>query len=279
MFLRRICGGLLSAAVFLLASVSSADAPKRIVSLSVCADQYLLGMVEPHQIAALSEDAHNPRISLQHEKAKDIPTTRGSAEEILLLNPDLVIANRWRGVKTTEILRQSDIPVLMLSLPVTFEDIQAETHKVAQALGEEERAETLLSDLKQALNGQDQAKTQTAAYFMPGGYSAGQNTFVETVIHAAGYRNLASELGMKGWSSLSLEELVLDKPDLLVMSFFKRGRHSLSTRLRQHSALQEFIKTTPVIDVPDKYWACGGWFLFEAINYLKRRAHGTQTSR
>ncbi|NVK17773.1 MAG: ABC transporter substrate-binding protein [Methylocystaceae bacterium] len=271
MFFRIICGGLLFAAVFLFMGPAQADKPKRIVSLSVCADQYVLGLVEPDRIAALSEDARNPHISLQYEKAKKITITRGTAEEILLLKPDLVIANRWRGLKTIEILRQSGVPVLMLSLPVTYNQIEAETRKVAEALGEMEQAEKLLFQLKNTMQLDAPIHGPRAAYFMPGGYSAGQNTFVEMVLHAAGYRNLASELGLKGWSSLSLEELVLKKPDVLVMSFFTKGKYSLSTRLRQHSAMQELMKSTPVIDVPDKYWACGGWFLYKAIHYLKEK--------
>lgn len=259
------------AAVLLTHIFAYAQKPKRIVSLSTCADQYVLGMVSPDRIAALTEGAKDARISLQHEKAQNHPVTRGNAEEILLLKPDLVIANRWRGTKTIEILRQSGIPVLMLSLPVNFQQIQAETRQVAKALGEEEKGEKLLTELRQSMQGQPEKTSPVAAYFMPGGYSAGQNTFVETVIHAAGYRNLASELGLNGWSSLSLEQLVLQNPDLLVMSFFDRGRHSLSTRLRQHSAMQALMESTPVIDVPEKYWACGGWFLFKAINYLKRK--------
>ncbi|WP_417797913.1 ABC transporter substrate-binding protein [Terasakiella pusilla] len=264
-----ICGGFLSVAVSLFTVQAQADKPQRIVSLSVCGDQYVMGLAERSRIAALSEDARDPRISLQHEKAQDLPITRGNAEEILLLKPDLVIANRWRGAKTVEILKQSGIPVLMLSLPVTLEEIEAETRKVAGALGEAEKGEALLGELKAAMSSSAQPEGPRAAYFMPGGYSAGQNTFVETVLHSAGYRNLASEMGLRGWSSLALEELVLQKPDVLIMSFFKGGKFSLSTRLRQHSALREMMKTTPVIDVPDKYWACGGWFLFEAINYLK----------
>ena len=271
MSLHQTYGGLMFAVVFLFHSFSFADKPQRIVSLSVCADQYLLGMVETERIAALSEDAANPQISLQYEKAKSLPITRGNAEELLLLKPDLVIANRWRGAKTIEILKHSGIPILMLSLPVTYEQIEAETRKVAGALGEEEKGQALLNNLKNAMGTHPPDTAPRAAYFMPGGYSAGQNTFVETVLHSAGYRNLASEIGLKGWSSLSLEELVLEKPDVLVMSFFRKGKYSLSTRLRQHSAMQELMKTTPVIDVPDKYWACGGWFLFEAINYLKEK--------
>lgn len=269
MFARVLCGGFLSVAVCFFTSLAQADKPQRIVSLSVCGDQYVMGLAERGRIAALSEDAQDPRISLQYEKAVGLPLTRGNAEEVLLLQPDLVIANRWRGAKTIEILKQSGIPVLKLSLPVTLHDIEAETRKVAKALGEEEKGEVLLDKLKTAMSSTVSADGPRAAYFMPGGYTAGQNTFVETVLHAAGYRNLASEMGLRGWSSLSLEELVLQKPDVLVMSFFKNGKFSLSTRLRQHSALQEMMKTTPVIDVPDKYWACGGWFLFEAINYLK----------
>ncbi|WP_417831772.1 ABC transporter substrate-binding protein [Terasakiella sp.] len=272
MFLRLLCGGLLSAAVSLSFVSAHANKPQRIVSMSVCGDQYVLGMVKPERIAALSEDAHNPQISLQYEKAQGIATTRGSAEEILLLKPDLVIANRWRGAKTVEILRQSGIEILMLSLPVTFEEIEAETRLVGKAVGEKAKAEMLLNRLRQTTRPRDEKETgPRAAYFMPGGYSAGQNTFVETVLHAAGYRNLASDLGLQGWSSLSLEQLVLEAPDVLVMSFFNRSGYSLSTRLREHSAMKKLMENTPTIDVPEKYWACGGWFLFEAIDYLKRQ--------
>ena len=273
---KSVAGGLLVVVALGMASAAwgaGAAKPKRIASLGLCADQFVLGMVEPERIVALSPYAADPGLSLFHDRARGLPTTRGSAEELIALSPDLVVANRWGSVKTLSTLERLGIPVLRLILPVTFDEVMAETRRVAKALGEAERGERLIAEARAriAMVGDRAArKRPEIVYIMPGGYTAGRGSFVDTVFSAAGADNLAAKLGKTGWTGLPLERLVIEDPDVLVFGFFRPGVHSLATRYRRHGLLARLVDEKPTIDMPDRYWACGGWFLYEAVTYLAK---------
>jgi iron complex transport system substrate-binding protein len=70
-------------------------APRRIVSLDYCADQFVLALADRDQIAALSRGSQRDD-SYYRTRAAGIRQTRGTLEEVLALRPDLVIRN-WGG--------------------------------------------------------------------------------------------------------------------------------------------------------------------------------------
>ncbi len=267
------------AVLFLLAGMAAttaaadAEGPKRIASLGVCADQFILGLVTPDRIAALSPYAADPALSLFRDRARGLPVTRGSAEELIALKPDLVVANRWGQSKTLTVVERLGIPVLRLTLPTTFAEVMAETRRVAKAFGVPERGERLIAAAQAriaAVRAAAQPGRPKAVYIMPGGYTAGRESFVDTVFTNAGADNIAATLGKTGWTGLPLEELVRADPDVLVFGFFRPGKHSLATRYRRHGLLTHLAAEKSVIDMPDRFWICGGWFLHEAVSHLAK---------
>jgi iron complex transport system substrate-binding protein len=253
------------------AKPAEAARPMRIVSLGICADQYVLAMVGRERIAALSVYAADPYLSLYHELATGLPQTRGSTEELVALAPDLVLANPWGGSKALSALERLGIPVLRLGQPVTLAEVDREARRIAAALGEPERGERLIARSHAAIaavKARAHGAPVNAAYLMPGGYTAGRESFVDTVLTAAGIGNTAARMGKTGWTSLSLEELAVETPDALIFGFFHPGHHTLANRYRRHGLLTRLAAGKPVIDMPDRYWSCGGWFVHEAISYL-----------
>ncbi|MGH6782919.1 MAG: ABC transporter substrate-binding protein, partial [Sphingomonadaceae bacterium] len=77
---------ILAAAGF--ASLPAEARPQRIVSLNLCADQYLMALADPQQIAALTPFARDPDMSAGAAMARKLPVARGHAEEVLARNPD-----------------------------------------------------------------------------------------------------------------------------------------------------------------------------------------------
>src|SRR3546814_10834421 len=65
--------------------------PRRIVSLNTCADQYVLALADPAQIAALSPYGHDPELSAAVGKARAFRTLKRPEEEVLALRTDLLI--------------------------------------------------------------------------------------------------------------------------------------------------------------------------------------------
>ena len=70
-------------AALLIAGAASADAPKRVVSINHCADQYALLIAAPEQIVSVSHVADDPFMSAMAERASAYTKNRSGAEEIV----------------------------------------------------------------------------------------------------------------------------------------------------------------------------------------------------
>ena len=101
-------------------SAARAQAPQRIVSLTVCTDQPLLDLVPRKRIAALSYLAVDPTLSLKVDEARGLKLVRGMAEEVLALKPDLVIAQEYSTTATVDLLQRLGFRVVLVPLATDF---------------------------------------------------------------------------------------------------------------------------------------------------------------
>lgn len=128
-----------------------AGAPQRIVSPSSRTDQLLLSLAPRQRITALTDLATRPDLSPLWREAAGIAQVRGSAEEVLLLQPDLVLANTYRPRQTVKLLRQFGIPILTLPPAKNFADVRQQIRGVAAAVGEPLRGVAMLAALEREL--------------------------------------------------------------------------------------------------------------------------------
>ncbi|MBI1186619.1 MAG: ABC transporter substrate-binding protein, partial [Alphaproteobacteria bacterium] len=82
------------------ACLPGGDAPRRVVSLNPCLDVILVHIADRTQIAALSHYARDASSSTIADIARTLPFTYESAEEILSLDPDLVLASTHSALAT-----------------------------------------------------------------------------------------------------------------------------------------------------------------------------------
>ncbi|MEZ6023735.1 MAG: hypothetical protein R3C16_10075 [Hyphomonadaceae bacterium] len=123
---------------------SAAAQPRRIVSLDYCADQFVLALAERDQIAAPVSGARRDD-SYYRDRADGVRQTRGSLEEVLALNPDLVVRN-WGGPwNAQEIYARFGVPVLQVGdapdFPAARDDLMA-----PRAIGNVEQGRAILVD-------------------------------------------------------------------------------------------------------------------------------------
>src|SRR5262245_6215272 len=90
--------GLMAAAALCPAAGQADDAPRRIVSLDLCTDQLMLELAPREHIAAVTHLAADPTVSAIPDKARGLAITHGGAEDVLRLDPDLVLAGPY-GVR------------------------------------------------------------------------------------------------------------------------------------------------------------------------------------
>jgi len=255
----------------LLEPGASAAAPERIVSLNLCLDQLLIELVDPERIASVSFVAADPNFSAKAEAAARFPLNHGLAEEILPLEPDLVLAGAMSGQPTAQLLDRLGHEVVELPLAVGLDDIAAHVRRVAEAVGAVARGEELIEAFEAELDRlapPPEAPRPLAAVYVANGYTHGPGTLVHALVEAAGLDNLAARLGLDGIASLPLETLLMSDPDLLVIGASPERAPALAQEILAHPALEEAFAAKARTHVPEPLWTCGIPVVTEAVAIL-----------
>jgi len=242
-----------------------------VASTSLCGDQFVLALAAPQQIVSLSYQATDRRLSLLAGQARGYPQNRGAAEEILASGAEVVVGDAWISRRTMAMLERQGRHTIAIDLTDSLDEINRLTLAIADALERRPQGEALVTQLQaryQRLARARPERAPLAVYLQPGGGSAGAGTFVDTLMRWVGLRNLAAELGKRGWGRLDLESLVRHRPELVVTSFFEHTDDSLFSAYARHPVFRQLLATTPTLGVPDRDWICSGWFLIEAAERL-----------
>lgn len=203
------------------ASPASADAPRRIVSINLCADQYLLALAAPEQILALSPFARDARVSFHADRARAHAQVLDDAESVLALKPDMVLASVYNRPETLARLRRAGLSVVTLDEVSTLAQILAQIEEVGALLGRREEARALAERFETALAetaGRLDAANLTALYYERGGYVPGATGLVSDMMRHTGLRNAATAAGIGAPRFLDVEAVLALRPGLLVIA-------------------------------------------------------------
>ncbi|HEY1930809.1 MAG TPA: ABC transporter substrate-binding protein [Acetobacteraceae bacterium] len=246
-----ICG------LLLLLSALPAIAAGRVVSLNLCTDQ-LLVLLAPEHIAALSPLARDPALSFVAGRAASLPVVRPSAEAVLRLHPDLVLAGPYGAQTTVAILQSEGLHVHRIILPQTFAAIRAQTLRIAALLGVPQRGAALVAAMGATLAAVRQPEHRvTAVAWEPRGFTDGPDTLMGAILRAAGLTNLSDG------NRIGMEALLRHRPDLLVVPQAP-GFPSLATEMLRSPALAGI----PHRALPPALTICGGPFTARAVAML-----------
>ena len=251
----RIAAALLFS--LLLASPCRSQPVNRVVSLNLCTDQ-LLVLLAPEKVVALSPLARDPALSFVAEAAASLATVRASAEAVLRLAPDLVLAGPFGAQTTLSLLEARGLRVVRAGLPQNFEEIRAETRMLADLFGVPERGAALIAEMDKRLATLPRpAHRLRALAWEARGYTAGPGTLKDAVLREAGFVNVSD--GRR----IGLEALVAHPPDLIVVPT-PAAWPSLATDLLQHPATANI----PRRYLPPALTICAGPFTAEAAVLL-----------
>lgn len=246
--------------------------PQRIVSLNLCADQLLLDLVPRERIAGLSFLASDPSMSVMHETARGLPALQGSAEEILALNPDLIVAGEYSTPATVDLLRRLGRRVVIVPMASSFEEIRAAVRVVAEAVGDADRGTTAIAAFDQSLNAVRQSLTgprRTAVAMQVNSLASGPGSLVDEVLDAAGYENVARTHKLGRGGSLPLERLVITPPDLIVLANSGDDfRTVLGDNLR-HPSFVRLTGSQMSVHLPMSQWLCGTPRIVTVVEQLR----------
>lgn len=242
-------------------------------SLDFCADQYVLALAERDEIVGVSPHA-DTEFSYFADKAAGLPKIRPTAEEILILNPDLVIRQWGGGYGAGDLLKRFGVPTIEISFGVTFEDARENLLRIGDAMGKGDKARDLVAQMDaryERLKAEivsDESRP-TALYITPSGTTSGEGTFIHDVMREAGVENVSADLGNSPWHPINLEALALSPPDMIVAGFYDlRSRRLDNWSLSKHHFLQRTMDEKPVAFIPSREIACAAWFVIDAVEEI-----------
>ncbi|MEM6833594.1 MAG: ABC transporter substrate-binding protein [Sphingomonadales bacterium] len=246
--------------------------PRRIVSLDYCADQYVLKLVEPERILAVSEDAERP-FSYMREAAKGVPKVRSSVEDVLALKPDLIVRAYGGGPQAGTFLERAGIPVLKVGFSRSLDAAKMVIRDIANGLHAKAAGAAVIADMEMRLKAlAHSASGKSVLYMTPAGVTTGPGSDVHEMILAAGLQNFQTEAG---WRPLPLERLTHEQPDLIAASFFDaKTNHPNAWSAMRHPVARKQLRDVPTVYLDGAWTACGGWNWMDAIEAMAAGAQG-----
>lgn len=243
-------------------------APRRVVSLDYCADQFVLALADREQMAALSRGSQRDD-SYFRARARGIRQSRGTLEEVLALRPDLVVRN-WGGPWDAEqIYARFGIPVLQVGDTPTFTQAREDVIDAARVLGHADRGETIARDLDARLarlRANAPRHPPPVMYLSSYGGVPGAGVLMDDVIASAGGRNVRTGAS---WTVLPLESMITTPPALIALGFFDTGRSAVNAwSPARHPALQRALAEARTIDLPAAAISCEAWYAIDAAEMI-----------
>jgi iron complex transport system substrate-binding protein len=243
--------------LLVVAGMSWAESPRRIVSLNLCTDQLLMALVPPERIASITWLSRTEGDPALLPLAQKLPVNHGSAEEVLALRPDLVIAGRFTTGTTRALLKQVGVPLLEVDAASDWDSVRRTTREVAAAIGASERGEVLLREMDATLHqlSQRRAKPVRAIGWSGAGDDVpGADTMFNTILETAGGINLAARAA--GIGSFDLEQLLRSRPEVLLRGEAYAAKPALRNEVARHRALRSLPNLT-TIEYPEAVYGCG----------------------
>lgn len=261
-------------ALFLGLSIFNVEAtPRRVVSLNLCSDQLLIDLAEPGQIAGLSPYARDASRAFEAERASRFPILSGTAEEVMVMAPDLVISSRYMKRETRQFIAARGLKLVELDDPRTLAEARTQIAQMGELLGAETRATSRLQAFDSALSDLRNAARETRLRVLPlarRGWVAGSETLLADLLREGGLANAATELGFKAGGFASLEAVIALKPDALLFTRAEIRAEDQGQAMLLHPAIGRMFPPEKRISIPERLTVCGGPMLTEAMQQLAR---------
>lgn len=232
-----------------------AAAPQRIVSINLCADQLILALADRHQIAGLTRNANDGAMSAEAAAARGLPILSNSAEQILAIDPDLIVGMPATGSPALAALPDQGYRLVDVNTANTASEIHVAIQQTAAAVGHPARGAAMIEQMKRELAALPHpGRGRIAAYYQRRGFMTGTGTLIDEMMGRIGLVNLAEKLGKPPLSQISLEEMVAAQPDFLIVESATDVVTDQGSEMLHHPALNAI----PRISVPEAWTVCGG---------------------
>jgi iron complex transport system substrate-binding protein len=198
------------------------EAPRRIVSIALSADEILIDLVPPERLVGITVFVDDPSTSPASGRApRRAARVTGEPESLLALAPDIVFASNYTRPEAVSLLTGAGIPVVGIGSLTTFDAVLRSVTTLGDAVGEPERAHEIVTGVRERIDAVvARARTQgrhARILLWEGSYTYGKGTLQNEMVRLAGGVNVAAEAGLDGPSPLTEEAAVAFDPDMIVV--------------------------------------------------------------
>jgi iron complex transport system substrate-binding protein len=254
-------GGILLSLLLILPAFAQA-APQRIVSLNPCLDALLVEVADKNQIQAISHYSHDPRASsIPASVARRFGKTYGTAEDVLIQNPDLVLASSYTPPATRQALARLGIRLMLFDVPQNAMESLAQIRQIAEAVDQKPRGEALVARIERALNISPVPATP-ALIRSESGFVLGTGTVMDDLLRRSGFTNISTSMGLSMSDMLPLEALLLHPPALLF------SMSDTDSPRAHHPVLHHLAQRITIKPLPSRLVNCAGPTIIDAMDYL-----------
>ena len=203
----------------------------KIASINPCVDAILLDVASRDQIAAISHYSHDlTASSIPLSRAREFPATGGTAEELIALGPDILLASTFTPPPLVDALEKAGIKVEVFGSALSLEESLAQIDRIADLAGQAAAGQALAARIADQPRPPAPRQPIKALIWQPGQIVAGQATLISEQLGWAGFTNQAALKGLDQADFVALEVVLADPPDLLLVAGSQIGQH--------HPALQ-----------------------------------------
>jgi ABC-type Fe3+-hydroxamate transport system substrate-binding protein len=253
--------------------------PMRIASAMLACDEILLDLVGAERLAAVTVYADEEGYSTVLGRIpKHIPRIRGEIESVMSVSPDLVCVGTFAKPAFLKLLERSGLRYFKSDHFHSFDEIRAGILKLGRAVGEPVRAREMVARMDARLKAVRlklaSAKTKPRVLHWSGGWTnGGENTTMRDLITSAGGTDCAAELGLKGPSTISIEQVFKANPDYVLVSA-ARSQMSLAA-IDKHSVLKTVpaVRDGRLIRMPGPILMTVSQYVVDGVEWLARRLH------
>ena len=242
--------------------IANSSAPS-VVSLNPCTDAILAEVAGPDQLLALSHYSRDPRASsMDAFKARQYGVTGGTVEEVLALQPDLVVAGAFMPPATRAGLQDLGISVETFGIASTVAESDAQIRTLAALVGNPAGGEVLVARIDAALVAAapppEMAPISTVLW-QPSGIVPGKGALVSELLRRAGFASHSAAIGLGQADYLGLEQVIANPPELLLVAGQERSQ--------MHPALDALPDMRRAAFAPGLLY-CGGPTIIRAMERL-----------
>ena len=239
----------------------SAAAGVRAASLDLCADEYLLLLAPPSEIASVSRLARDPADSVLWREARRVASNDGRIESLVRQRPSLLVSVGGASRSSQAMARRLHYRMLVLPYPSTVSQVEANVVRLASALGKPIRAAPWRSRLRRLEASRPPARD--TIFVGSGGTSFAADSLGAEWMALAGFRQRALAGGR-----VTLEQVAVRPPEVLLLSDYRRSQASLGQVWLDNPILAAARSRRVTTD--GRPWTCSGPLMLGEVERLRR---------